>query len=216
MSESTRTTLTPRDWAEIEELWSMGEVTLDDLSKRYKVSTTHLSRTLSERGVKKGSKAAEIQAQIKERVHEQQMSNTVEMLRRIEETKEEHYKYAQTLSKLIFKLIAKQIQEKRSVSAIKDDIKTLRDSLQALQIARNERWAVLGLDKDADTGQESTTLIVQEMTAQDVEEVRDRYRKSSLADDVASVEKMISKIEKDAGVELTVTDEDMPKLEAPE
>ena len=190
--------ITPREWAEIEELWAMGDVTLDDLATRYQSTATHLSRQLSERGIKKGSKAAAVKAQIQERVHEQKMQGSVEVMRRIEETKDEHYKYAQTLSKLIFKLIAKQIQEKRAISTIKDDIKTLRDAMQALQIGRNERWVTLGLDKDADTGQELTTLIVQEMTADDIERVRENYRKSTLEDDVATVEAVISKLEKEA------------------
>jgi hypothetical protein len=196
MSEK-RIPITPREWAEIEELWAMGDVTLDDLANRYRSTPTYLSRQLSERGIKKGSKAAALKAQIQERVHEQQMQGSVEILRRIDETKEEHYKYAQTLSKLIFKLVAKQIQEKRPVSGIKDDIKTLRDALQALQIARNERWVTLGLDKDANTGQETTTLIVQEMTAEDEQAVRDKGRRSSLEDDVAAVEAVIQKLEKD-------------------
>lgn len=190
-----KTQLTPRDWAEIEELWTMGETTLDDLATRYKTSASHLSRTLADKGIKKGSKAAEAKVEIQERMHEEQITEAMENLRRITETKEEHYKYSKTLSTLLFRLVAKQLQNKAPISAIKDDVKTLRDALQALQIARHERWAVLGLDKDPDTGEESTTLIIQEMTHGDIEQVRQRYKGSVLADDVDAVEKEINMIE---------------------
>lgn len=200
MSDEKRQ-LTPRDWAEIEEKWSLGDTTLEQLSTDYKVSVAHLSRSLAERGVKKGSKAAEVKLAIQEAVHEQHVTDAVEQMRRIEETKDEHYKYAKTLAALAFRLVAKQIQNKQSISAVKDDVKTVREALQALQIARNERWAVLGLDQDPDTGEESTTLIVQEMTQGDLQAVRDRHKNAGIDEDVAEVEKMLNEAEAPLAIE---------------
>jgi hypothetical protein len=173
--DNTRTRLSPHDWAEIEELWESGAVTLQQLSERFLVSVSHLSRGLTRRGAAKGAKSKPLVDAAKERIHETLVDATSEKMKRVAETKNDHYKYAQTLSKLVFQLIAQKVQSRESISGAREDIKTIKDALTALSIGRDERFRVLGLDKDVDTGDEVPALIVTEMTQDQIEAVKNRH-----------------------------------------
>lgn len=168
--------LTPAEWATIEEMWASGSVTLEQLEEQFLVSAPYLSKKLSERGIKKGSRSAELAAAATEKVKETLVDVHAKKMTRVAETKDEHYKFAQTLSKLTFQLVAQQVQKGGSIADIRDDIRTIKDAMTAIAIARDERFRVLGLDKDEDTGDEVPALIVTEMTAADIEELRKKQK----------------------------------------
>jgi hypothetical protein len=184
--------LTTVQWAEVEELWALGDVTLDELSARYKLNPTYLSKQLAKRGVSKGSKAELVRERVRESIQQGELNAISDALERVRETKSEHYNYNKVLSRLLFKLIADQVKGGKSISGVKEEIRTIRDAMQALSIGRNERWSVLGLDKDIDTGEEKTTLVIKEMTADDIEAERKRQDRdfdelAGLDDEIAMV-----------------------------
>jgi len=183
--------LTPREWAEIEELWMLGDITLNELGERYGVNPSYLSRKLAERGIKKGSKKGEAIERVREAVAAQQAEKTAETLRKIEETKKEHYEYARTLGKLAFTLVAQRVKAGQPISLAKDDIRTVKEAMIALQIARNERWAILGLDKDDTQGEELTQLVIHEMTREEIEELRAHQRAQRLEDDIDEIDRLV-------------------------
>jgi hypothetical protein len=170
--ESFRKALTPRQWVEIEELWASGNHTLKDLSKSYGVSVVWISNQLSKRGVKKGSSVGAIREKIKETIKEEQIKDSVKVLERARETREDHYKYSQALSKLLYSKVAKQVVNNEPVANIKEDIRAIKDAMMALSMARSERWIILGLDKNSGLGEEQDTLLIREMNDDDIEVIR--------------------------------------------
>lgn len=168
--------LTPSDLAAIDEMWESGAYTLDAIAEQYLVHKVYLSRLLAKRGVKKGTKSKELAAAATEKVKETLVDVHAKKMVRVAETKDEHYTFAQTLAKLTYQLVANQVKNKSSISAIRDDIRTIKDAMTAIAIARDERFRVLGLDKDEDTGDEVPALIVTEMTAADLENLRDKQK----------------------------------------
>jgi hypothetical protein len=189
--------LTPADWATIEEMWASGAVTLEALSEQFLVNPTFLSRELSRRGIKKGVKSRELAAAATEKVKETLVDVHAQKMKRVAETKDEHYQFAQTLAKLTFQIIANKVKNKQSVSSVRDEIRTIKDAMMAIAIARDERFRVLGLDRDENTGDEIPALIVTEMTAQEIEAVQNRHKGGE--DDISEEElkKFVEKVSSD-------------------
>lgn len=173
--DTSKARLTPAEWAIIEEMWASGAVTLDQLAEQFLCNPTFLSRELSKRGVKKGVKSKELAAAATERVRETLIDVHAEKIKRIADTKSEHYTFAQTLAKLTYQIVANAIKERRQLSSVRDDIRTLKDAITTIAIARDERFRVLGLDKDQDLGDEVPTLIVREMTGAEITAIRGRH-----------------------------------------
>lgn len=189
-----RRRLTVSDWAEIEELWQLGEHTLVELGEKFGVTPEHLSRELAKRGIKKGTKAGVIKERVQELVANKQMERAAQNVERIQETKEDHYSYAKALSRMMFTIIATRVKNKQSVAGVKEEVRTIRDALQGMEIARKERYAILGLDKDEKAGDEITPLVIKEMTAEDVEQLRNRQRMESGDPDLAEVDNLIDSL----------------------
>ncbi len=190
--------LTAKEWAEIQALWGMGETTIDELSKKFGVSSSKIANGLRDRGVRKGEDAAEIQDKVKEIVHQQNMDKVAEGVKRADETKDEHYNYSKTLSKLAFNLVAKQVRSGSPLGQVKEDIRVIKDAMAAIQMGRAERFAILGLDRDSNKSDALDTLVIQEMTAEEVELMRARQKSESMEDfDIQEIETIVGSLSKD-------------------
>jgi hypothetical protein len=198
-SKEKKTRLSAADWATIEEMWASGTVTLEQLAEQFLVNPTFLSRELSKRGVKKGIKSRELAAAATEKVRETLVDVHAQKMKRVAETKDEHYQFAQTLAKLTFQIIANKVKNKQSIHGARDDIRTIKDAMTAISIARDERFRVLGLDRDENTGDEIPALIVTEMTAAEIEAIRNRHDGGAVEDDVSDEElkQFVEKIEQE-------------------
>lgn len=164
--------LSANEWAQIEELWSSGEVTLERLSDEFGMNSSYLSQALSKRGIEKGSKADLYKEKIQEEIQDEMLSDAAMNIRRIHESKDEHYKYARTIGKLIYAKIAQAIQNKTPIADIKDEILTLKNAMQALEQARSSRWAITGLDREPDAGDEIPVLPIEEFTDEELYEIK--------------------------------------------
>lgn len=196
--KETKKKLTAKEWAEIQALWGMGDVTIDELSKKFGVSSSKIANGLRDRGVRKGEDAVEIQEKVKEIVHQQTMDKVAEGVKRADETKDEHYNYSKTLSKLAFNLIAKQVRSGAPLGQVKEDIRVIKDAMAAIQMGRAERFAILGLDRDSNKNDVLDTLVIQEMTAEEVELMRARQKSESMEDfDIQEIETIVGSLNKD-------------------
>lgn len=167
--------LTPKQWAEAEALWGAGEVTLDQLAKRFKKSKSTFEKHFSRRGLKKGFKAEAIQRKITTAVESSIVDDTTVIASRIRETKEEHYKMAAGLAKLTWSEILTVKQNGAPMASAMNNLKALDSAMSVLKKAREERYAVLGLDR-ADYVDEGglPELVIAELTADQIEELRNR------------------------------------------
>ncbi len=183
--------LTPTEWAQIEEMWASGDFTLVDLASTFGANASYLSQALSKRGIEKGSKAEMYAEAAKEETAKEMISDAANNIKRIKDSKDDHYKYASAIAKLIFSVIAKQVSEMKSLADIKDDIATLKLAMSGIQMARADRWAITGLDREPDAGDEIPVLPIEEFSEKDLEEI-ERLGDPNL--EIADIDKSIDQL----------------------
>jgi predicted DNA-binding ribbon-helix-helix protein len=172
--------LSQREWLEAKALWELGNSTLDELSARYGISRDAISRRFRRDGVIKGSRASEQAREVAKQVAEQDKADSVMLLARIKETRENHYEWSTTLAKMAVREIAEAIKNKREIAACIPNLKAIQLAAQVVKTSREERYALLGLDKGMDPSDEIPELIISEMTA---EEIHAAQRAVAMGDD---------------------------------
>lgn len=184
--------MTEADWEEASVLYEQGTITLDDLAKRFSVSKGALSKGFKKRGVERGSKSKIIRKEIEEAVAKEaaeRAERAAELLRtRSEETKEFHYKADDTLSKLTLSVLIKAQKEGRALATCKGDLLALRIAAQTLTKIREDRYTLLGLDQNADAGDELRDLEVRELSQDDIDQLNERQRQLAEEDEFEALD----------------------------
>lgn len=167
--------MTSGERAECLALWAAGEATLVELAKKYAKSTSTINALIRREGVKKGQDKQKREALVQEAVQKQAITDAQKFAERITETKEEHYKMASGISKLIWNEIAEAKKEKRPLATAYHNIKTLKSAADALKTLRDERYTILGIRaEDDDENKPLPELTVRELTVKDIEEIQRR------------------------------------------
>jgi transposase-like protein len=165
--------LTPAQKSEIQQLWRSGEVTLEELAKRFDKNISTIKNVL--KGVKKGELASEVKKKVEEEVEKAIVDDATEYARRVKETRDEHYRMSAALAKLTYASIGAAKRDGIPLGNIAGDIKTLHIAAQTLKITREERFAVLGItNEDDNVDKPLPELVVQELTNDDIEELHQR------------------------------------------
>ncbi|MFT4064284.1 hypothetical protein [Paraburkholderia sp.] len=167
--------LTSRQWAEAEALWESGDVTYAQLTARFGKHKSTFVDHFRRKGVRRGSKKEEHAAAVKEEVKKASIDEATVLAARIKETKEEHYKMASGLAKLTWNEILKAKADGLPFGSVLNNLKSLDSAMTVLKKAREERWAVLGLDKDTGLDEDGLPeLVISELTADQIEALRNR------------------------------------------
>lgn len=166
--------LPARTWAVIDALWEAGDATYNDLVAKFGVSRQGLRTHFKSKGIVQGSKKEEIAKVVSEDLTKAVSEEATILAARIKETKEEHYKMASGLAKLTWAEILKAKQDGIPVGTAINNLKALDTAMTVLKKAREERYAVLGLDKDAVDENEVPELVISELTADQIETLRKR------------------------------------------
>ena len=185
------TRLTNKQWAEATALWELGDVTLQDLSEKFGPAPETFSRKFKKLGVKRGSKAKEHAKEIKKAVQEASVDETAVRATRAKKTKDDHYKWSEVISKAAMGEYLKAMQEGRAVSTTLPNLKALDKIMDILKKARDERWIVLGLDKDDVGIEDLPDLIIRELTADQIAELRDGGMDDAVDENAALLEDLL-------------------------
>ncbi len=181
--------LSPKKWAEAEALWESGEVALGDLVTRFGVDRSTLQKRFSQRGIKKGAKSAEHAKRVSEEVTKAAIDDATVLAARIRETKEEHYKMAAGLAKLTWAEILAVKSSGSPMAVAMNNLKALDNAMNVLKKAREERYAVLGLDRDDHVDEEGLPeLVISELTADQIEALRAKQEDDYGFDDDEAVQ----------------------------
>lgn len=173
--KKVRKRLTPKQWAEAEALWAAGEFTKERLGAKFGVSAHAVFLHMQKKGIKKGAKAEEHKKKVAEAVTSAAVDDATITAARIRETKEEHYKMSAALAKMSFSEILEAKRSGSPVAVAMNNLKALDAAMTVLTKARMERWAVLGLDRpDAIDEDGLPELLISELTAEQIQELRDR------------------------------------------
>ena len=167
--------LSEREWAEATALWEQGAVTYGQLAEKFDRHEQSFVQYFRRRGIKKGSARAKTMAKVESVVEKQLVNDAAIIAARIKETKEEHYKMASGLAKLTWGEILKAKQDGVPVGTAINNLKALESAMNVLKKAREERYAVLGLDRpDAIDENDVPELVISELTADQIEALRAR------------------------------------------
>ena len=168
-----RAKVSPRTWAEIETLYAAGDLSKRDLALRFSITPVAIDRHMRKAGITFASKAREIAAAAKVATEKAIIDDATVLAGRIKETRDQHYQMSANLAKLVWAEILEARKNGHPVGAVLPNIKALQLAANALKQCREERFAVLGLDRpDAQDPSEIPELIVQELTAEQVEALR--------------------------------------------
>ncbi len=167
--------LRPAQWAVAEAMWRKGEATADELAKKFGVNRSTIHRHMTAKGVVHGSAAEKTREKVAAKVEAAIEDDATIQAARIRETKDEHYKMASGLSKLAWNEILKAKQEGAPLAAAAANLKALESAMNVLSKGRQERWAILGLDRpDAVDMTTIPELVISELTAEQIEDLQKR------------------------------------------
>jgi hypothetical protein len=175
--------LTEVEWAQVVELWEMGEVTLDDLAKQFKVTPGAISKGLKKRGATKGAKAAARAAAIAAAA----AAGTAAAVKtfaeerklRIEQTKTDHYNWSTTISKLAMKELLECQKKGAAFATVDANLRALRRAMAILSEARIERYELLDAKGEVDE-KELPQLLIENLTEEEIEKLRSMAEEDEL------------------------------------
>jgi hypothetical protein len=167
------TRLTSTTWAEIEALWQVGEVTLAELSERYGVSPRALQAHFHKHGITKGEKSAALAAAVKEEVLKDELDDTDLTVKRAKDVREAAYTNAVVVESLIMAQLQAAQKDPSQVLKAASAVKMLSLAAAGLERLHDLKWKALGLDRDSVLPDELPELIIRDLTAKEIEELRD-------------------------------------------
>ena len=157
-----------REWLEVVSLARNG-TSIAKIAEIYDVHHTVLYRGLRKRGIKVGNLLAEAKEEETDRHREQ-------LIQRITDTKEKDYKFTEFLQQQVVKVVSDAVKPTgRGAGAVLDDIKCLKIAIDAVKNATDNKWRILGLDKEnQDADAALPELPIREMTSHEVDAIRNR------------------------------------------
>lgn len=172
--------LSASDRRKIRAMWETGEYSMDEIAKEVGNTVTAVKSYIDNNAIKKGSRSDEIQQAVMKKTKETAETEATLVASRIRETKEEHYKMSMAIAKLIWKEVLDCNKAGRPFADVRGNIASLELASRALANCRSERWVVLGLDKDNVSTDRLPELVLTELTAEQIEEIRNYQEEDSL------------------------------------
>lgn len=166
--------LTSRQVAQIEAMWTSGDYSAEQIGKKFDRTGKSIMNIMKARGAKKGERSEMLSDRVREKMEEKIVTEATIISDRIRETKEEHYKMTAAITKLAWREVAKAEKEGRSFATITGSMKGLSLAMGILEKARMERYAILGLDAEKDDDGDIPELVINELTQDQIEELRNR------------------------------------------
>lgn len=172
-------TISPAKRAEMERAWVEGRfATVRDLAVHFGVpgDEANIKAHFTRKKLRRGQAVEDYNRRVQEELDKKAAEDARVLAERINETREEHYKMAAGLAKLTWAEILKAKQDNAPFSAVRSNLQSLESAMKVLKMAREERFAVLGLDKE-DSGDEEDglpELVINELTPEQIAEMRAR------------------------------------------
>jgi hypothetical protein len=200
--------LTPREWAEAESLWETGQVTINDLVKKFGRSPAAFAKHFQRTGTKRGAKEKALKKRVAAAVEEAAVTESTVLAARIKETKEETYKITQGLTKLAWNELVEAKNAGTPIGTRLNNLKSIKTAMETIALGKDVRFSVLGIDKgDSTDPTQIPDLLIKELTAVEIEELQNRslsvYGETVPIKDLADLE-----LDDDDGVVVEGDDDD--------
>lgn len=193
--------MTPAQKAEAVALWRSGEFTLDALAKKFSRRPETLSRLFSEMGIKKGEAAAEHQAKIEKEMQTRLLNDAAEQANRIAKVKEDHFKMADALGKLVWQEIVAAKKAGKSIEKLRGTMHTLQMASATLSNVRGELYRILQIDKfeEKKEDEDLPELTVRELTEDETKQLQAQSSESEDDLDVGEIDELPSETDSGEG-----------------
>lgn len=172
--------LTPKEWAKLGALWEIGNHSLEQLNQMSGIAKETISRKLKRLGYVKGARAMEHAERVAERMHKAAEADVSVIANRIKQTKENHYDWSAALARMTMAEIAEAKQKNRPLATTLPNLKAIEKAMSVLEMSRKERFAVLGVDKVENEANDLPDLLVEELSAEEVEYIRNKKQQDDI------------------------------------
>lgn len=175
-TKRTHKRLTATEWARAEAMWASGDYTLEKLSETFEITKQALVAHFKKHKVKKGSAQNKMREALERQLAAKQAKSAVEEAQFIENTRVEHAKYVENVSKRAMYLIGKAAQDGVRFEQILNDLKALEVTSRILSNNYSTLEKIIGLDKKNDLEEDMPILQVIEITADQIAKMREAQR----------------------------------------
>lgn len=183
--------LTPAQKSEIASLWRSGEFTMTQIAEKYGKDISTIRATIRAEGAVKGEVSEKVREKVESTIEKSLVSDAEMIAGRIREAKEEHWKMASGLAKLVWKTVVEAQKAGHQPAVIADDMKALQLAANTLSVLRKERYAVLGIrdfEEKKTSDDEIPELVIKELTSQEIKKMVDAKTASMQSDDLEELD----------------------------
>jgi len=160
-------------WAEMAAWWESGEVTLKELSAKFGVHESTISRYMDLNGHIKGSKAEEFAEEIRQRIADELAGDVIETVKRVKQIKEDYLRRMDMVSRLVEKEISNAINSKLPMQTALHNVRAIGEMTKVFATARSETYLLLGVREleEKAMADDIPELLISELTSNDIERI---------------------------------------------
>lgn len=163
-------------WLNAERDWANGKFPSgEELCKHYGLEFKAFMRRMNQKGIENGQNIKDYNRKIQAELEEAAERKAKVIAERVEETREEHYRWASGIAKLTFAEVAQARQNQTPLGHIRPNLQSLETAMKVLKMAREERFAILGLNDQGEEEEDGLPeLAIAELTPEEIEDLRSR------------------------------------------
>lgn len=153
------------EWLEIVNLARLA-TPIAKIAETYGVDPSVIYRGLKKRKVRIGSALDEAAEEVRDKDRQ-------EIIDKIRDTKQDDYKFTKFLQQQVIATIVQAQKANKPIGSAMDDVKTLKTAMDAIRAGTDNKWRILGLDKESPMeDMDLPDLPIREMTYLEVEGIR--------------------------------------------
>lgn len=167
--DETAKRLTEAEWIVVSSLWERGEVTLKDLSTKFRISEAALSQGLKRRNVKRGARAHEAFKETEEKLR----AEREKLIEDIYNFKKDFLKYGNFLMRLTMNEITDAKAKGEKLIGRKNEIETIIAATKVYKTIRNDMYHLYNLyDKEEVAEEDKQEFNIGVYTQRELDELR--------------------------------------------
>lgn len=178
LPKGIKRTIAPAKWAEMEQAWIEGKfATLGDLAAHFKEPEKSIRLRFGQRKLRRGSAIEDYNKNLQDELRKKAEIDAKALAAKVTETKDFHYKTAQGLARLAFGEVLQAQRNGTPYGAIRSNLASLETAMKIMKMAREEKFAVLGISASSEAEEEKEglpELVVSEITQEQIEELQSR------------------------------------------
>ena len=157
-------------------MWESGEYTLSAIAEVYGVQANGLGRRFRKDGIVKGAQAERQDKAVAESIERDTVRSAGETRKLVSELQKNNLTWLDQITKRTLLIAAQAQKDNMPLGMFKDDVKVLKDMSDIISKNYGTAAMILRIDEIAEAQEDLPTFTVQEMTADDVEEIREAQR----------------------------------------